>query len=175
MHACRTRHTPRHDATYTTSTRTPESHKATAPQGHDGSTPQQDQNATTPKHHNSTPPQCHNATPRRHRNRVISMWFQSLTRIEGKLSVAFISPAKSLTLSGFMENPLVGKKSYSPNLPWQNSRGNFPILSRDLENHQKPWRNSRFLKRTMAEKNEIGITPWKNAPKRTGPLRSLGA
>ena len=42
---------------------------------------------------------------------------------EGTLlgSVAFCSPAKSSTFRGLMENPLVGKKLFSPNIPWQNA------------------------------------------------------
>ena len=37
-------------------------------------------------------------------------------------SFAVCSPAESLTFSSsFMENPLVGKKSQSPDIPWQNA------------------------------------------------------
>ena len=36
-------------------------------------------------------------------------------------SVAFCSPAKSLTFSGLIEHPIVGKKLFSPNIPWQSA------------------------------------------------------
>ena len=56
------------------------------------------------------------------------MWFAcefpfqtSQKGVPTQSSVAFCSPAKSLTFNGLMENPLVGKKLFSPNIPWQSA------------------------------------------------------